>query len=302
MSQARTTVAFIGLGNMGRPMAQRLLRAGYRLRLYARRPQAAQDLVVQGALALASPAEAARDADFVVTNVTSTDDVRQVLFGPDGAMQTARRGAIVIDHSTISPAATRDMALQLKSRDVAMLDCPVSGGVAGARDGTLTIMVGGEAAALDQARGLLEHVGRSITHVGPTGSGQVAKACNQIIQVITIQGIAEALRFAASQAVEPGRVLDAIRSGFAASRMLELMGPKMARREFSAGIEARLHRKDFALVCEAAQQAGLRLPAVALVERQLAALVEHGWGCDDTSSLLRVLELAGERETEAGRS
>jgi 3-hydroxyisobutyrate dehydrogenase-like beta-hydroxyacid dehydrogenase len=290
------TLAFIGLGSMGMPMAERLLDAGHRLRVFARRPAAAAKLVERGALALESPAEAARGARFVITNVTTTADVEQILLGEAGIVHTAQPGTIVIDHSTISSLATRAMAKRLAERGVALLDCPVSGGVAGARAGTLTIMVGGDAAALQQARPLLARIGSTITHVGPSGSGQVAKACNQIIQVITIQGIAEAMRFAASQGVEPGRVLEAIRSGFAASRMLDLMGPKMVDRNFAAGMQARLHRKDFGLVSEAAHQAGLSLPAVELVERQLQALVARGWGQDDTSSLLRVLEDAGKSE------
>jgi 3-hydroxyisobutyrate dehydrogenase-like beta-hydroxyacid dehydrogenase len=284
------TLAFIGLGHMGTPMAERLLDAGYRVRLFARRPAAAAELVERGALALESPAEAARGARFVITNVTSTADVEQVLLGATGVVHTAQPGTIVIDHSTISALATRSMAARLAERDIELLDCPVSGGVAGARAGTLTIMVGGEAAALQRARQLLRRVGRTITHVGPSGAGQVAKACNQIIQVITIQGIAEAMRFSASQGLEPGRVLEAIRSGFAASRMLDLIGPKMVERDFAAGMQARLHHKDFGLISEAARQAGLHLPGVELVGRQLAALMAQGWGHDDTSSLLRVLE------------
>ena len=284
------TVAFIGLGNMGTPMAGRLLDAGHRMRLFARRPQAAAALVARGALALESAAQAATGAQFVITNVTTTTDVEQVLLGAQGVVHAAQPGTIVIDHSTIAPSATRAIAARLAERDVVLLDCPVSGGVAGARAGTLTIMVGGQESALRQARPLLRRVGRAITYVGPSGAGQVAKACNQIVQVVTIQAIAEAMRFAAAQSVEPARMLEAIRSGFAGSRMLDLMGPKMVQRDFAAGIQARLHRKDFGLICEAARQAGLHLPAVAVLERQLEALVAQGWGHDDTSSLLRVLE------------
>lgn len=285
-----TTLAFIGFGAMGRPMVRHLLAAGHRINVSVRRPEAADAVKALGAQPCHSPAEAARDADVVFTNVTSTTDVEEVLFGPQGVVEGARPGTLCIDHSTISPVATRHIAERLQAAGLRFLDAPVSGGAAGAEAATLTIMVGGDSADLEQARPLLERLGKTIAHVGGPGSGQVAKACNQMVQVTTIQGIAEAMLFATSQGTDPQKILDAISTGFAGSRMLDLMGPKMAQRDFKAGIEARLHEKDFGLVRDVAQEQGLHLPAMEAVAAQLRALVEQGRGRDDTSSLLPVLE------------
>src|SRR5512138_299175 len=209
------TVGFIGLGNMGRPMAGHLVDAGYRLRVHARRAEAMQPLVERGAIACASPAEAARGASVVITNVTATADVEQVLFGAGGVVESAAPGTIVIDHGTISALATREFAQRLAERGIDMLDCPVSGGVKGAQTATLTMMVGGKAQVLARARPLLERVAKSITHCGGHGAGQVVKACNQIVQVVNIEGIAEAMLFARANGVEPQTMLAAISAGFA---------------------------------------------------------------------------------------
>jgi 3-hydroxyisobutyrate dehydrogenase-like beta-hydroxyacid dehydrogenase len=290
-----TTVAFVGLGNMGRPMAGHLLDAGHTLRVHARRAAAMQPLEARGAVACATAAEAARGAEFIFTNVTASGDVEQVLLGAGGVIESAAAGSVVIDHSTIAPAATRASAQRLAERGIHMLDCPVSGGTKGAQAATLSIMVGGPAAVLARARPLLERLGKTITHVGDHGAGQVAKACNQIVQVVNIQGIAEALLFARANGVDGATVVAALSAGFAGSKMLDLMGPKMAARDFSAGIEARLHHKDYGLIVDAARDANLAMPAVALVAQQLNALMGQGWGTDDTSSLLRVLEAASGR-------
>jgi 3-hydroxyisobutyrate dehydrogenase-like beta-hydroxyacid dehydrogenase len=289
------TVAFIGLGAMGSAMAQHLVAAGHRLRVYARRAEAMQPFVAQGATACASPAEAARGAQFVFTNVTATADVEQVLLGANGVIETAAPGTIVIDHSTISALATREIAAKLADKGIEMLDCPVSGGVKGAQAATLSIMVGGKAEVLERARPLLEKLGTTITHIGGHGAGQVAKACNQIVQVVNIQGIAEAMLFARANGVDCATVVRALQAGFAGSRMLDLMGPKMAGRDFAAGIEARLHQKDYGLIVDMAREAGLAMPAVALVAQQLNALVGQGWGRQDTSALLKVLEATNGR-------
>ena len=296
-----TTLAFIGAGSMGRPMIRHLVAAGHRVLVSVRRPEARAAVESLGAVPVDSPAVAARDASFVLTNVTTTGDVEEVLLGAAGAAGTARRGTLCIDFSTISPLATRDIAARLEAQGLSLLDAPVSGGVRGAEAATLSIMVGGSTADLARARPLLAVLGRVITHVGPAGAGQVAKACNQIVQVVNIEGIAEAMHFATALGADPHRVLTAISAGMAGSKMLDLMGPKMADRDFAAGIEARLHAKDFGLVAEVAARAGLDLPAVARVRVQLDRLVGLGWGRDDTSSLLRVLE-AGDpaREPDAG--
>jgi len=275
---------------MGAPMIGHLLDAGHEVAVHVRRREAAAALFERGARYAQTPAEAARGADFVCTNVTGTADVESVLFGENGAAGATEAGAIVIDFSTISAVATRGFARRLAQQRIDMLDCPVSGGAAGARQATLSISVGGDAAVLERARPLLERLGRTITHVGGHGAGQVVKACNQIVQVVNIEGIAEAMLFASANGVDPARMLPALQAGMAGSRMLDLMGPKMAERDFAAGIEARLHQKDFGMVIEATQALGLSLPAAAIVSQQLNALVGNGWGRDDTSSLLRVLE------------
>lgn len=283
-------IGFIGAGTMGAPMIGHLLDAGHEVAVHVRRREAAAALFERGARYAQTPAEAARGAEFVCTNVTGTADVESVLFGENGAAGATEAGAIVIDFSTISAVATRGFARRLAQQRIDMLDCPVSGGAAGARQATLSISVGGDAAVLERARPLLERLGRTITHVGGHGAGQVVKACNQIVQVINIEGIAEAMLFASANGVDPARMLPALQAGMAGSRMLDLMGPKMAERDFAAGIEARLHQKDFGIVVEATQALGLSLPAAAIVSQQLNALVGNGWGRDDTSSLLRVLE------------
>lgn len=284
------TIAFIGLGAMGSAMARHLLAGGHTLHVYARRPETAAPFVAEGAVRFDTPADAARTAQFVITNVTATADVESVLLGDDGVIHGAQPGTICIDHSTIAADATRRIAEALAKRGIDMLDAPVSGGSVRAREGSLSIMVGGATEVLARAMPLLERYGTSIVHVGGHGDGQIAKACNQIIQVVNIEGIAEALFYAQRNGADLDKILAAIRNGLAGSRMLEQMGPKMAHRDFAAGIEARLHDKDFQLVADTLQAQGLHLPAIELVKRQLSALMEHGWGKDDTSSLIRVIE------------
>jgi 3-hydroxyisobutyrate dehydrogenase-like beta-hydroxyacid dehydrogenase len=295
---SKMTVGFIGLGNMGRPMVEHLMAAGHAVRVYARRAEAMQPFAERGATACDSAAEAARGADAVFTNVTSTADVGEVLFGPNGVAESAVPGTVVIDHSTISALATRGYAQRLAESGIDMLDCPVSGGVRGAQAATLVLMVGGKRTVLERVTPLLKVVGKTITYCGDHGAGQVVKACNQIVQVVNIQGIAEAMLFARANGVEPATMLEGISAGFAGSKMLDLMGPKMAGRDFAAGIEARLHHKDYGLIVDMVREANIALPAVALVAQQLNALMGHGWGGNDTSSLLRVIEkLSGRGES-----
>jgi 3-hydroxyisobutyrate dehydrogenase/2-hydroxy-3-oxopropionate reductase len=288
-----TTVAFIGLGAMGAPMVGHLLRAGHVVRAFVRRPEAADAARQLGAEPFFTPAETARGAEVVFTNVTSSEDVREVLLGKNGVVEGAAPGTICIDHSTISPIVTREIAQALAVHGIEALDCPVSGGTMGAQAATLTIMVGGKAEVLEKVRPLLQLIGKTITHIGDNGAGQVAKLCNQIAQVVNIEGIAEAMRFAGAQGVDTAKVLQAMATGMAGSRMLDMMGPKMVARDFAAGIESRLHAKDFGLAADIATEIGLDLPAMRATSAQLSELMDQGWGTDDTSSLLRVLELKG---------
>ena len=286
-----TTVAFIGLGAMGAPMVGHLIRAGHTVRAFVRRPEAADAARQLGAAPFFTPAEAAQGATVVFTNVTSSEDVREVLLGKNGVVEGAAPGTICVDHSTISPIVTREIAQALAAHGIEALDCPVSGGTVGAQTATLTIMVGGKAEVLERVRPLLEQIGKTITHIGENGAGQVAKLCNQIAQVVNIEGIAEAMRFAGAQGVDTSKVFQAMSTGMAGSRMLDMLGPKMVTRDFAAGIESRLHAKDFGLAADIAAEIGLDLPAMRATSAQLGQLMDQGWGKDDTSSLLKVLEL-----------
>ena len=286
----QSKIAFIGLGSMGGHMVHHLLAADHRVTVYARRADAMAPFVAAGALAANSPADAAHDADFIMTNLTATADVDAILLGARGVIESARAGSIVCDFSTIDAGATRAIAARFAERGIDFLDCPVSGGGKAAKAATLTVLVGGNAAVLAKARPLLEKLGNNIFHMGAVGAGQITKACNQIVQVVNIQGIAEAMLFAQNNGVDTAKVVDALMAGMAGSKMLDLMGRKMAARDFAAGIEARLHHKDFGLVCNIAEQQGLPMPAVALVHGQLSKLMDHGWGTMDTCNLLRVLE------------
>ena len=294
-----TTLAFIGLGAMGAPMVGHLIAGGHTVRAFVRRPESADAARQLGAEPCFTPADAARGAAVVFTNVTSSEDVRAVLLGKDGVIEGAAPGTICVDHSTISPIVTREIAQALAARGIHALDCPVSGGTTGAQAATLTIMVGGNAEHLETVRPLLNLLGKSITHIGDNGAGQVAKLCNQIAQVVNIEGIAEAMRFAAAQNVDTGKVFQALSTGFAGSRMLDLMGPKMVARDFAAGIESRLHAKDFGLAQDIADQIGLDLPAMRVTSAQLDQMMANGWGRDDTSSLLRLLEQQQEQAPDA---
>lgn len=280
-------VGFIGLGVMGRPMALHLQAAGHELQVWARRPASVEGL---DAVVHATPAALGAACEVVFTIITSSADVEAVALGADGLILGMAPGSVLVDCSTIAPEAARRIAAKLGERGIHMLDAPVSGGAQGAIDATLAIMAGGEAAVLERVRPLLEKLGQRIVHVGPNGAGQVAKACNQMIMVAAIQAVAEALRLATAAGVDAGKVRQALAGGSAASRVLDVMGKRMVERDFAAGIEARLHHKDFGLVLEAARQSGVPVALTAAVGQQLNALMAMGFGRDDTSSLLRVLE------------
>ena len=222
--------------------------------------------------------------------VTSSADVQAVVLGEEGLVHGLAADSIVVDCSTIAPDVARAIAAQLAGKGIHMLDAPVSGGVQGAEAATLAIMVGGEAAILARVQPLLEKLGQRIVHVGAAGAGQVAKACNQMIMVAAIEAVAEAMHLARAAGVDVGKVRTALAGGSAASRVLDVMGQRMVERNFSAGIEARLHHKDFGLLLAAARQSGVVVPLAASVGQQLNTLMGAGWGKEDTASLLRVLE------------
>ncbi|MDD5298315.1 MAG: NAD(P)-dependent oxidoreductase [Rhodocyclaceae bacterium] len=284
---------FIGTGAMGRPMILNLLAGGFEVYFHARRPEAAAPLVAAGAVACASPAEVARNAQIVFTIVTTGEDVEQVVFGAEGLAQGFSSGSVLVDMSTIPPGTARSIAARLAEMGVAMLDAPVSGGEVGAKAGTLAIMAGGAAEVLERVRPLLLSMGKTVVHIGGNGAGQVAKACNQMIMVAAIEACAEAFALAEKSGVDGARVLAALKGGSAGSRVLEVMGERMVKRDFAAGIEARLHHKDFRIVLNEAHALGTPLPVAAQVWQQLNALMASGLGREDTSSLLKVVESLG---------
>ncbi len=280
-------VGFIGLGAMGRPMALHLQAAGHELHVWARRPASADGLP---ATVHPTPAALGAACEVVFTVITSSADVEGVALGENGLIHGMAPGSVLVDCSTIAPDVARRIAGQLAEKGIHMLDAPVSGGEQGAIAATLAIMAGGDAAVLERVRPLLEKLGQRIVHIGPNGAGQVAKACNQMIMVAAIEAVAEAMYLARAAGVDVAKVKQALAGGSAGSRVLDIMGQRMVDRDFSAGIEARLHHKDYGLVLEAARQSGVPLPLTASVAQQLNALMALGFGKDDTSSLLRVLE------------
>ena len=283
-------VGFIGLGVMGRPMALHLLEAGHELSVYARRAEAAQPLVDAGAKACASPAEVAAASEVVLTMVTAGADVEQVALGEDGIVHGAKPGTVLVDMGTIPPGTARRVAAKLAAKGIETIDAPVSGGEAGARNATLAIMAGGKAEVLARVRPLLERLGKTIVHIGPSGAGQVAKACNQMIMVACIEAVAEALLLARQSGADPEKVRQALAGGSAGSCVLDVFGARMTAHDFKAGVEARLHHKDFGILMNEAATLGAPLPIAVQVWQQLNALMAQGWGREDTSALLRVLE------------
>ena len=286
-------VGFIGLGAMGRPMALNLLRGRHEVTVYARRAASAAPLVERGAASAETPAALAAGCDVVFTMVTGTSDVEDVLLGDEGVAHGARRGAVAIDNSTIDPQATRRIAATLGERGIDMLDAPVSGGPQGARDATLSIMVGGKAEVLERVRPLLECVGAKVRHMGGSGAGQATKACHQLLLLVTAQGVAEALTLARRSGLDPGRVRKAMLDGMASSRVLDFFGDRMVRRDFAAGIESRLYHKDLDIVLNLAHELGVALPAGAVTMQSINGLHGRGLGSNDLSALLALVEEMG---------
>jgi 2-hydroxy-3-oxopropionate reductase len=289
-------VGFIGLGVMGRPMAMNLIKGGHSLRVYGRRKETMAPLVEAGAIACGSAEEVAVGCDIVFTMVTTTRDVLEVVLGERGIMAGARSGSILVDMGTISPAATRRMAARLAEAGIEALDAPVSGGEIGAIDGTLSIMVGGKPEIFEQVKPLFACMGKSIVHVGSNSAGQVAKACNQMVLLITIQGLAEAFTFARRNGLDPERVYEALSASSARSRILEVLGKRMVERNYHPGIEARLHYKDIQIVLDEAHALGMALPGTALVTQMFNALIGRGGGNEDSSQLLEVIEAMSKPE------
>jgi 2-hydroxy-3-oxopropionate reductase len=285
-------VAFCGLGIMGRPQALNVMKAGHAMAVWARRRESMQPLADAGATACASPGEAGALADVVFVMVSDTPDVEQVIFGPKGIIEGARSGSVVVDMSTISPVATRDMAKRLADKGIEMLDAPVSGGEAGAQAGTLSIMIGGKPEVFARVKPLFECMGKYIVHIGANGAGQVAKACNQIVAAVTLEAVSEGLTLARRNGVDPAKVRDALMGGFAYSKVLEIHGRRILERDFRPGFKAKLHRKDLKIVTDTAAHLGLTLPQASLIASHLNALVGLGCGDEDSAAVVKVIERA----------
>jgi 3-hydroxyisobutyrate dehydrogenase len=280
-------IAFLGLGTMGAAMAANLLRAGFDVVVWNRTPGRAPELDELGAGRAATPAEAAAASEIVVICVSDTPDVEAVLFAPDGVVAGARPGTLVIDCSTISPGATRDFAKRLAGSDVRLVDAPVSGGSEGAQKATLTIFVGGEAGDAERARPVLAALGKTISHVGPIGSGQAVKAVNQVILAGTYLGVAEGIVLAMKSGLDVAQVVEALGGGAAQSWVLANRSGRMIANDYPLGFKVALHRKDLGIALGLAGETGADLPVASLAADLEAALIDDGHADEDMSALAR---------------
>jgi len=285
------TIGFIGLGVMGKPMAKNLIKAGHRLVVHNRSRAAADEVAKDGATAASSPAEVAMAATIVITMLPDTPDVEQVLTGPDGVLSTLQAGAVVVDMSSISPAATRRLADAVSAKGASMLDAPVSGGEIGAINASLSIMVGGDEAAFARVKPIFEAMGNAerIIHIGPSGAGQICKVCNQIAIGGALAGVSEAFALAKKAGVDAARVRQALLGGFAASRVLEVHGERMLTGNYKPGFRTKLYQKDLRLANEAASANGVAMPGTAVLTQLVNALVATGGGDLDYAAVGTVI-------------
>lgn len=283
-------IGFIGTGIMGRPMAFNLIKAGHELFTWGRRFDTVEPLLVAGAMGKGTPAEVAAQADISIVVVSGTSDVEQVVLGERGLIHGAKPGSVIVDMSTISPSATRRIAGELAARGIGMLDAPVSGGQAGATQGTLSIMVGGKPDVFARVKPLFEVLGKHIVHVGDHGAGQVVKACNQIVVSLTLEGVAEAILLARNNDVDPAKMREALLGGYASSKILEVHGQRMLEANYKAGFKVKLHNKDMSIVIDNAHEHHSPVPGTEIVARQIASLMESGDSELDSSALMLALE------------
>ena len=287
-------IGYIGLGLMGKSMAGNILKAGYPLVVHNRSRAAVDELVTKGASGASSPAEVAAQVDVVFTNLPDSPDVEQVTLGEHGIMENAREGLIFVDNSTIKPATARYISDKLAEVGVQSLDAPVSGGDIGARDGTLTIMVGGPADALEKVMPVFKVIGKTITHVGKSGAGQVTKACNQIMVAAQMAAMGELLVFAKKTGVDPQKVVEAISSGAAQCWSLDVKPGRLFAGNRQPGFKAYMQAKDLGIVMETAREYGIPLPVTAESTQLFNAMLQMGMADLDNSAVIGVIErLAG---------
>jgi 2-hydroxy-3-oxopropionate reductase len=283
-------VGFVGLGIMGACMAGNLLEAGHELVVHNRTRTKAERLAQRGARAADSPREVAEGSDVIITMLPGPPQVEEVVAGDGGLLEGAREGSLIIDMSTSSPILAQELARAARNKAVGMLDAPVSGGDVGARDGTLSIMVGGEEDDFERARPLFRVMGETVVHVGGVGAGQVVKACNQIVVALVIEAIAEALVLGSKAGVDPDRVVEVLSGGLASNKVLEVKGEKFLSHEFAPGGKVEYHRKDLGIALEAGREYEVTLPVAAFVDQMFGVLEAKGRGGWDHSALLTLLE------------
>jgi 2-hydroxy-3-oxopropionate reductase len=286
------SVGFIGLGIMGGPMAGNLLRAGYPLIVHNRTRAKEEELVSAGAAAADSPREVASQCDVLITMLPDSPDVEQVYFGEDGVIAGASSGQLLIDMSSIAPAVARAVFDAAREVGADALDAPVSGGDVGAREGTLSIMVGGSDDAFKRAQPLFDVLGKTVVHMGAAGAGQTAKACNQILVAVTIEAVSEALVLASKAGVDPERLIEVLSGGLAGNKVMEVRRRNFLEHDFTPGFKLALHHKDLGIALRTARELGVYVPTTAIVDQMLAALKAAGDGGLDHSALLKVIEQA----------
>jgi len=282
------TVGFIGLGIMGRPMAENLIEAGYELVAYNRTREKAEEL--DGATVADTPREVAEQSDIIITMLPDSPQVEEVLDGEGGVLEGVKEGDLIVDMSTISPVVTEELSEKAKDRGASLLDAPVSGCDVGAIDGTRSIMVCGSEEDFERARPLFEVMGGTVTHVGPVGTGQVVKAANQIVVALTIEAVSEALVLGSKGGVAPEKILDVLGGGLAGNKVMEAKREKMLEHSFDPGFRVELHHKDLGIALAAGREYGVTLPVTAVVDQMLETLKTRGRGDQDHSALLTLIE------------
>jgi 2-hydroxy-3-oxopropionate reductase len=287
---SKLKLGFIGLGIMGAPMASQLIKAGHDVFVYTR-SKVSSEIAQSSAIQCANPAEVATKADVIITMVPDTPDVELVLFGEHGIAAGLSKGKVVIDMSSISPIATKDFARKINALGCDYLDAPVSGGEVGAKNATLSIMVGGNEKIFEKIKPIFELMGKNINLVGGNGDGQTAKVANQIIVALNIQAVAEALLFASKAGADPAKVRQALMGGFAGSKILEVHGDRMVKRTFDPGFRIELHQKDLNLALNSARALGVSLPNTATAQELFNSCVAHGGKALDHSAMAKALEM-----------
>jgi 2-hydroxy-3-oxopropionate reductase len=289
-------VGFIGLGIMGKPMARNLMKAGHDLVVFNRSPGPIEELSGEGAEAAGSPKEVAQNSDIVITMLPDSPHVREVVAGENGVLEGINESSLVVDMSTISPVVSQELAAEAKKKGASMIDAPVSGGDVGAIEGTLSIMVGGEEADFERAKPLFDVMGGTVNYVGPAGAGQVTKAANQIVVALTIEAVSEALVLGSKGGVAPEKILGVLSGGLAGNKVMEVKREKFLSHTFDPGFRIELHHKDLGIALAAGREYEVALPVTALVDQMLLSMRKKGFGGEDHSALLRVIEDLSQHE------